>query len=430
MIVVLVEDHPKAVLLLRMARKRAAERGCAWRAVYVETPAQSRNRDDSTHERILRLLTTAEQMGGESEQMEAPSLEKGVDMLYAREQPRLNLIIMGSSGHASRWPFKSAPWMRLVRSASLRTQVELVPLGGPPYQPRLWERVRMRGLKPQSMLYALLSVGLAWAAATIMRQFLPPALFMINEHNVALLFMTACAFVAGRFGLLPGLVASAASFLCMNYFFTVPYYSVKIDTVTDVLNMGIFLGAALLVSLFTSQTRGYAENAAQRELCTQVLFTLYRIASEAFSRQQAIDKLQARLERMLDVDVAIFMPPVLNPDRIELSSPHALALTDADRKALEASWRESKTTGVGSPYNPGTPWRFEAMLAASGEIGVIAVRPRKTGRIDAWFGKLLTAIADQTANVLEHIELERSMEATRMREEREKLRSMLLSSVS
>src|SRR6202012_604401 len=70
------------------------------------------------------------------------------------------------------------------------------------------------------------------------------------------------------------------------------------------------------------------------------------------------------------------------------------------------------------------------MVAQSGEVGVLGVRPRPNKKLDAWFGKLLVAIADQTGGVLEHIELERSMEATRIREEREKLRSMLLSSVS
>lgn len=431
LIIVLVEDHPKAVLLLRMARKRALERNCKWRAVYVETPARIRSLEDGTQERILRLLTTAEQLGGESEQIEAQSLEKGMEMLCLREQQRLDLIIMGSTESGYRFfRFKANPWIRMVRSASMRTQVEIVPLSGPVHRMRFSERFRLRSFRVHYLAYALLSVSLALLGANVMEHVLPPALFRINEHNIVLLFMTACAFTAGRYGLLPGLVASVASFLTVNYYYMVPYNVLKIDSVTDVLNMGIFLLAALLISIFTSRTRAYAENAGKRELSTQVLFTLYRIASEAFSRQQAIEKLQRRLERMLDVDVAFFMPPVLNPDRIEPSAPENLQLNESDLKALDVCWRDTKTTGIGSPYNPGTAWRFEAMVAASGEIGVIGIRPRKKNRIDAWFGKLLTAIADQTANVLEHIELERSMEATRIREEREKLRSMLLSSVS
>ena len=431
MIIVLVEDHPKAILLVHMARKRAQERNCKWRVVYVETPAHIRSNEDGTQERILRLMTTAEQLGGESEQIGAASLEKGIEMLCHREQQRLELIIMGSSESDRRFTFlKRSSQLRMMRTALSHTQVELVPLSGPVYRPRLSERLHLRGFRIRYIAYALLSVGIALTGACILEHVLPPALFRVNEHNIALLFMTACAFSAGRYGLLPGLVASIASFLTVNYYYNVPYGSVKLDSITDILNMGIFLSAALLISLFTSQTRGLAENAAKRELSTQVLFTLYRIASEAFSRQQAIEKLQRRLERMLEVDVAFFMPPVLNPERIELSAPDHIALEEADSKALEICWRDTKTTGLAAPVNPGTAWRFEPMVAVGGEIGVIAVRPRHKDRMDAWFGKMLTAVADQTANVLEHIELERSMEANRIREEREKLRSMLLSSVS
>jgi len=429
-IIALVDDHPKTILLLRMARKRAQERDCKWRAIFIETPAHQKQVDDGPRERMLRLLTIAEQMGGESEQFEALSVEKGVEQILTREAPRLELVIIGSTESGRFARFKTLPWMRTVHSASQHAQVEIVPLAGPSYRQPLRERLPWKSLHPLHIVYALLGVGAAALCAMGLEYILPPALFRINEHNVALLFMTVCAFVAGRYGLLPGLVASIGSFLTVNYYFTVPYYVLKIGTVTDLLNMAIFLSAGLLVSLFTSQTRGYAENATKRELSTQALFTLYRISSESFSRQQAIEKLHRRLERMLDVDVAFFLPPVLSPDRIEAVAPGDLKLDDADQKALESCWRDMKITGIGAAYNPGTKWRFEPMISSGGEIGVIAVRPRAKTRMDAWFGRLLTALADQTANVLEHIELERSMEANRIREEREKLRSMLLSSVS
>jgi len=276
----------------------------------------------------------------------------------------------------------------------------------------------------------LLAVGVAYLCAFALETLLPPALFRINEQNVALLFMIACAFVAGRFGLMPGLVASVASFLTVNYTVIAPYKQINLTTVTDVLSMMLFLSAAVLISLFTSQTRDYGQRAAQRELSTQALFTLYRIASEAFSREYALEKLQEKLERMLESDVAFFLPSVMNPKYLEPAFPPGLKLEEPDRKALDVCWSEMKTTGVASPFNPGTAWRFELMMAPAAEIGVIGVKPRDKTKLDAWFGQLLTAIADQTASVLEHIELERSMGETRIREEREKLRAMLLSSVS
>ena len=98
--------------------------------------------------------------------------------------------------------------------------------------------------------------------------------------------------------------------------------------------MSLFLSAAVLISLFTSQAHGYAGKIARREMSTQALFTLYRIASEAFSREQALEKLQSKLEHMLGVDVAFFLPPVLNPGRIEPAFPEG---SRADRSRSQSA---------------------------------------------------------------------------------------------
>jgi len=431
LIVACIEDHPKAAILLRIAHRRAQEKGMKWCAVFIETPTYLRQGDDGSRERVLRLLTLAEQMGGETAHLEAETMEKGLAHLLEKEGGRIALIIVGSVEAEGRFrSLRALPWMRMVRLASQHAQVEIVPLSGMHFRQNLIEKLHLRALRPKDFAYALLAVGAAYLSALFLKSLLPPALFRINDQNVALLFMIACAFVAGRFGLPPGLVASVASFFTVNYYFTVPYHVLKLYTVTDMLNMGLFLFAALLISLFTSQTRDYAQKAAKRELSTSALFTLYRVASNAFSREQALEKLQRKLERMLEVDVAFFLPPMLNPSNIEPAFPVGLTLDGADRKALDGCWTEMKTTGRATPFNPGTQWRFEPMISQAGEIGVLGVRPRGKTHLDAWFGRLLAAIADQTASVLEHIELERSMAETRIREEREKLRSMLLSSVS
>lgn len=431
LIVTFIEDHPKAGMLLRLARRRAQEKGAKWRAVFVETPPPLGQLEDEKHERLLRTMTLAEQMGGEVVHIESENIEDGVEKILEQEAGRVSLVIIGSveaEGRFGRW--RNLPWMRMVRIASQYTQVEVLPLTGQHYRSGFMERLSLRTLRPVHVVYALVAVSLSFACAFVLERELPPALFRINDQNIGLLFMIACAFVAGRFGLLPGLVASVISFLAINYYFTLPYYAIKIDNVTDLLNMGLFLSAALLISLFTSQTRDYAEKAAKREISTQALFTLYRVASDAFSREQALERLQKKLERMLGVDVAFCLPGVMNTDQIQPIYPTGLEFSESDKKALQTCWLEMRTTGLASPFNPGTAWRFEPMISQAGEIGVIAVRPRGKMHLDTWFGRLLTAIADQTATVLDHISLERSMEDTRVSEEREKLRSMLLSSVS
>lgn len=429
-VIACLQDHPKAIMLLYTASRRAKEKGCKWRAVYVETPGAFQA-EEGQGERILRLLTMAEHMGGETSHLEATTLDKGLASLLEKEQGRLALVVIGSTeGEERRYPLRSPAWVRAARAASRYGQVEIVHLAGHPYMRSWIDRLRLRALRPQDIFYALMSVGAAYCGALLLRWVLPPALFRINDQNVGLLFMIACAFAAGRFGLLPGLVASVASFLTVNYYFTPPYHVLRISTVTDLLNMVLFLSAAVLISVFTSQARSYAQQAARRERSTQALFTLYRIASESHSRSQALETLQRRLERMLEVNVAFFLPTILNHGAIDAAFPADLKLEPADKKALDECWGELKTTGIGSPFHSGAQWRFEAMVSSGGGVGVLGVKPRANMHLDAWFGRLIAAIADQTAAVLQHIGLERSMEETRLREEREKLRAMLLSSVS
>lgn len=428
LVITCLADHPRAVILLRVARNLAVRNGGRWRAVFIEAPGQEGLNADA-QERMLRLLTLAEQMGGETAHITAENYKIAVKTMFDEEKGRIASIIIP---HPERPGFmlwhKSLPEIIEQYAHKRRIPVEGILISGQNHRYSLPERLRF--FRPLPILYGLLAVGVAYLCAFALQATLPPALFRINNQNIGLLFMTACAFVASRFGLMPGLVASLTSFLVINYFLTVPHYHIDLSNVTDMLNMGIFLSAAMLISVFTSRTRGFAEKARRRELNTQVLFNLYQIGSNAASRQQVLEKLHSHIVRTLKVEVAFFLPPAISPDAIALAYPQDAVLSDADMKAMELCWREMKTTGLGSPSFRDSSWRFNLMLSQSGAVGIIGVKPRSRKQMDVWFGGMLTAIADQVATIIERMELASTMEATRISEEREKLRSMLLSSVS
>lgn len=431
LVVTFVEDHPKAILLLWAARKRAQEIGGRWRVVFIETPSHKTS-DHSRHEYRLRLLTRAKHMGAETEHLEAMSLGQGMEQLLAREAAQLARVVVGSiEADDILRHFRPVPWMRLVQMASRYAQVEVVPLTGQFHQPfRPWLLARLREIEPMHLFYAMIGVAVPAFLAWLLQSSLSPALFRINEQNIDNLFLISAAVIAGRYGLVPGAVTAIVGFITQNYYFMLPYHTLKLSSMTDLFSMLLFLSAALIISIFTSQMRDYAQKVTRRELRTEMLFTLYRLTSESYTRQQAIETLQQNLEQMLKADVAFFLPTALNQSVLEAVSPNPPVLSDNDQKALAACWADMKSTGAASPFNPGTSWRFEPMIAASSEVGVLGVRTRDSNQLDTWFGRLLSATADQTGAILSHIELERSMEATRLSEEREKLRAMLLSSVS
>jgi len=432
-IVAWIDNHPKAIMVLHAAHKRAREQNTPWCAVHLQTPSKLSVLDDHAGEHMLRLCTLAEQMGADVLQLQADNPTQALANFLKAEQDRIALFVIGSteSGKTERFfHWRGSPWEQAVRLAGQYTRVEIVPLAGPTLGKLRWNWRNLRFPSPMSLVYALGAVGVAFLAARGLEWLMPPALFRVNLQNVSLLFMIACAFAASRYGLLAGLTAAVASFFTYNSIFVAPYQLWQITNVTQSINIVIFLFAGILIALFTSGARSYADTIAKRERATQALFSLYRLASTAFSRQQVLETLQRKLSQMLDLEVAFFLPPALNPDAIEAAVPADLELSDADRRALESAWTEMKVTGVAAPLHTHASWRFEPMVAPGGEIGVLAVRPKPGRPLDMWLGYLLTGIADQTAVLIEHIEMQSSMEATRLREEREKLRSMLLSSVS
>jgi two-component system sensor histidine kinase KdpD len=430
LVVTFLEDHPKSIILLFTAAKRAQEIKGRWRAVYIETT--SRNKTSKTNERMLNLLTRAKQMGAETEHFEAMSLTQGMQQFFAREGDHLGVVVIGSQ-KPDHWLYRwrKMPWVKMVQLASRCAKVEVVPLTGQFRQPLSAKMMKwLEELEPMHLVYALSGVAVPCLITLFLQKILPPALFRINEHNIDIIFIIASAFIAGRYGLIPGLVTAITSFFVDNYYFSLPYHMLKLRSLTDLFNMGLFLSSALLISLFTSRMRGYVQTISKREMMTEMLFVLYRLTSESYTRQQAMEILQKNLEHMLDADIAFFMPSLINPKAMDVACPTALFLEDNDRKALTSCWADMKSTGAASPYNPGTEWRFEPIIFTNGDIGVLGARPRHRNQLSAWFGRLLSATADQTAAILTHIELERSMETSHINEEREKLRSMLLSSVS
>jgi len=428
MVIALVDAHPKSILLLHAARKRARDTGGSWGIVYIDVADSAEARDEASKGRLLRLCTLAEQMGGQVTQLPAPTMQEGLNRLVNTYRESAACIVIGSHADGKRHR-RSRIWQQAIDQLSAFARVEMVPLGSPSVKiTREWG---MHGAqRARHFVYALASVAVAMLAAQQLEAMLPPALFKVNMQNVSLLFMTACAFAAGRYGLLPGLLAGVLGAGIYNYYYVPPLGMLRVETVTEALNMALFIFAAGLIALFTGKARSTSERSLRSERTTQVLFMLYRTASSAFSRQEALTTLQKKLTDILDLDVAFFLPPIMRPNELEIAVPEELTLSETDEQALQTCWQDMKATGLGTPTHAHAEWRFEPMVAQSGMIGVIAVKPRSSVQLEIWMARLLAGIADQTALIIEHFELTRTMEATRIREEREKLRSMLLSSVS
>lgn len=432
-VLVCIDEHPKAIFLLRAGKRRAKELGVDWEAVHVETPRYVSRLKSDERVQLLQTLTLAEQMGAKIIHIEASTPHEGIArLLQTREESgrKIGVLVIGEEdSHPLKHLLVPSLAQRLVRLVS-DTEIRVIALGEGIISSNRWQdRLPDMRVKMKDIVFSLIAVWVAYMTAELLKVLMPYEMFG-NDANVGLIFMVACAFSAGRYGLIPGVVASVVSFLTMNYYYIAPYKQMILNDLSDALNLGIFLCATMVIALFVSHTRAHGEEVSRRATRLQTLFRLHRVSLSKHTRGKTIHALHQELVELLEMEVYFFMPEAMHDDVVRCVYPEGAHFSEEDQRALAVCWEEGKTTGVGSPYNPGAELRYEPLLTVNDEIGVLGVRIEKSARLSASFGRLLTAIADQVALILERLELSEMMEESRINIEREKLRSMLLSSVS
>ena len=102
-------------------------------------------------------------------------------------------------------------------------------------------------------------------------------LFRLESHNsnVVTVYLLAVLLTARLTrGYVPGLAASVLSFLLFNWFFTDPYYSLKISDPSNIVTIIIMTVTALITSALTSKVKESAAKAREKEAEANALYQL------------------------------------------------------------------------------------------------------------------------------------------------------------
>ena len=431
-IAVALGSHPKMGVILAAANRRAVELGKPWHVVYVETPTHVL-RDDDHKQAILRYVTRAEEMGAHIHRVEADKVADGlasfVDSLGAES---LELYVGRTTSSTRGSLYRQSMYEQLRSRLPSNVVIHAIALSGrSPSSDMRIDIFRMRAVKLRHMGYAVLSVFLAYLFTEALRATMSVAEFTSASYNTNVIFMLPPVIMALRYGLIPGLTASLCSFLTLNYFYIYPIYQLDVTDYQDMVNLVLFLASTVLMALLGSYSFAYTESIQRRERRVQTLFAINDVISQSSSRSEALAYIHRTITKLLEMDAAILLPPMMNPDTLEMAYPKEQDMLNSyDWDAIKDCWKHLRTTGCGTPRFTLSPWRFEPMITGQDRFGVLGIKLPPKCDIDASFGQLVAALADQAASVLQRIELSKEVEDKRVSEEREKLRSMLLSSVS
>lgn len=106
--------------------------------------------------------------------------------------------------------------------------------------------------------------------------------FNFHETNIVLVYIFSILLVA-RFtkGYLYGILASVVSLLLFNWFFTEPYFTLKVNDMTYLITFAIMMLTSILTSALTTKVKKAAEDAKERENESNALYQMTNHLTDA-----------------------------------------------------------------------------------------------------------------------------------------------------
>jgi two-component system sensor histidine kinase KdpD len=249
--------------------------------------------------------------------------------------------------------------------------------------------------------------------------------------SLVMVYLVGVVVVAARCGRGPSIVAAVASSIAFDFFFTVPFFSLRIADPRLVITVGVMLLVGLAISGLTTALRERSQAAVDHARRVAVLYSLTRDLARATDDVHIYQAARRHVARAIDHDVFFFVPTAsATQGRVEAvpgqseSDPSAIAIA-------EWVFQHRRRAGTGTPFHPGAGAICLPLVAADRVLGAMWVRPRLSGlRLTGPQARFLGHFARQIAGAMERERLVRAAHASAHAAEEEQLRNSLLASVS
>jgi two-component system sensor histidine kinase KdpD len=220
------------------------------------------------------------------------------------------------------------------------------------------------------------------------------------RSTVATLYVGAVAFSAAAGGTAAGVLASAISFLALNFFFTPPLRTLAVNRPEDLIALVVFLVVSIITGLLLSDALTQKSRAQRREIQSGLL---NRFANRLLSGHE--------LEVVLG-ELARGIVELFGLNRCELQT--------------------MMTTPVTVTSNADEGESHELELVSKGRvIGNLRIAlPASRGRLDQEELTVLRSLAGQLALALESVRLREDMKRVSLEAETSRLRAALFSGVT
>lgn len=419
-ILVCVNMKQRGPRLIRAARQMAADLHAKWIAVYVQVPWHLRSAQ-SERDRLVQTLRLAEQLGAETVTLTGEHVAQEI-LNYARTR-NATKIIVGKPVRApwKEWIFGSVVSELVHQSGEI--DIYVITGTGDARQPAVRRTPQSAG-DLSGYAYGVAGVLVATGIDWLMFPYFAAA-------NLIMIYLIAVIGVAIRCGRGPSVFASVLSVAAFDFFFVPPYFTFAVSDAQYLLTFGVMLVVALVISNLAVRLNQQAELARYRERRTGVLYAMSRDLATHRGTEMLAQLAAKHLRDVFDAHVAIFLADA--EKRVQLQRGELLFFELNPKESGVAQWvyDHHERAGLGTDTLPGASALYLPLVASSGAIGVVAVRPKDPALLlDPEHLHLLESLVNQVALAIERTRLSDEAQQAHVAAEAERMRSTILSSVS
>ncbi|WAJ27246.1 sensor histidine kinase [Antarcticirhabdus aurantiaca] len=403
--------------LVREGKRLADLLGAHWFAVTIERPGVTL--DGPAAAKLDVAMQLAKSLGAETQSLVGSDLPTEI-LRFARFE-NVTQIVVGRARVGRAW----LPWSKgSLADAMVRRARGVSVLVLTEDREAAWRRWTLPEMGSWTAYpAAAASVAAATLLGTQLVRFVP-------LPNVSMLYLLAVLVPAILIGVWPAVLASFLSFGAYNFFFIDPAGTFTIARPHELLALAVFLIIAVTISAVAGQAREQMRASARRTRAARRLYeftrTLSALPDANAVLEAAASEINAALGRAAvilrpegaDLEIAAAWPP---DDRLDVPA----------RTAARWSFEHGEAAGAGTQTLPSSGWFFTPLDVADQRVGVLGLeRPGDNAPLDAEARALLAALAEQTAAALGRALLSTEVRAARTAAETERVRNILLASIS
>lgn len=249
-----------------------------------------------------------------------------------------------------------------------------------------------------------------------------------GTNPVGLLYIPPVLAMAVLGGLRPSLFAAVISAIAYNFFFTAPYFSLRIASPADGVTVGVLFLVAVVASRLASQLREQARLAADHATRNATIAGFARKLLSCADKGAIADVTARELASLLGCNTCILAHD--DEIRVLAGQPAEPSLSSSDLAIAASVFASGIPAGRGLGTSGFVDWQFRPVATEQSVLAVVGLaREDGTLPVDGDRLSLLGNLLDQAALALERARLEREARAFVALRERDKLRTVLLASI-